>query len=277
MKSYNKISFVVLGLIILNVLMPLQSSAQSKAKIENVDFFPDGSTLIITYDIVKYKRGETFKVWVNVYTENGNKIIPNELMGDIGPNIIGGPDKRIIWDMEADKAYLDEDIAVVVLAESELYIASNKKVENPAPVEQKQKREKQGISVGGAIGLDLVLPGLGRRIATKKGVGYLWGIAGYGCIAGSYFMNNSAYNTYEDYKKALTANERDDLFKKAKNQDLYSKVLIGGAAIIWITDLIVTGIKAGKIRKSSNYQRLSFYSTFDSHTQQPLMGIQFRF
>lgn len=277
MKKFSKIICFVFGMIALVIIIPDQLLSQSKAKIEHVDFFPDGNTLIITYDIVKYKAGETFKVWLNVYSEKGNKIIPDALKGDVGSNIPGGPNKRILWDMEADNAFLDEDIAVVVLAESEMYSAKGKSTTGEQPVGQKQFSQKKGISVGGAIGLSLALPGLGRRIATKKGAGFLWGIGGYACVGGAYLMNNSAYNSYEDYKKASTAQERDDLYKKAKNQDIYSKVLVGAAVTIWVVDLIVTGVKVSKMRRSYQDQRMSFYATYDPYIQQPLMGVRVRF
>jgi len=272
MKSLKIIILWAIGMVVLNLIFPFHLVAQSKARIENVDFFPYGSTLVITYDIVKFKSNETFKIWVNVYTESGDKIIPNALTGDVGSNIIGGQYKRITWDMAADQAFLDEDLAVVVLAESELF-----KTEKQKTVKEKQTVKKDGISVGGALGLSLVLPGLGRRVINGKGAAWLLGVVGYGCIGGAYYLNNNAYNAYEDYKLATTTNERDDLYKKAKNYDLYSKVLIGSAATIWIVDLIVTGVKAGKARKSYNDQRMSFIANYDPVTQQPLIGLKYRF
>lgn len=283
MKRLKYIILGCIGMIVLNFFIPSQLFAQSKARIENVDFFPDGSTLIITYDIVKSKSNETFKIWVDVYTEAGMVITPKAITGDAGSNIAGGENKRIIWDMEADQVYLDEDIAIVVLAESELFVPESKTVVQKEPVVEdqpkpiKQKGEKSGISVGGALGLSLVLPGLGRRVASGKGVAYLWGVAGYGCLAGAYFMNNSAYNNYEEYKNATTTSERDDLYNKAKNQDLYSKLFLGGAAAIWVVDLIVTGVKAGKLRNSNQDQRLSFIANYDQNFQQPVFGFRYRF
>lgn len=271
MKSLKQIINWIVGVIILGLIIPFNLNGQSKARVENVDFFPDGSTVIITYDILKAKANETFKVWINVYTESGKKIIPNALTGDVGNNVIGGPYKRIIWDMKADQAFLDEEIGIVILAESES-VKSEKQADQAVP-----SGKKPGISVGGALGLSLVLPGLGRRVAAGKGAAYLWGVAGYGCLGGAYFLNNAAYNNYENYKLATTPDERDDLYKKAKNQDLYSKVLIGAAAVIWITDLIVTGVKTSKIRKSSSSQKFSLTGSYDPHTQQPLVGLKYRF
>ena len=277
MKGLKIIVSLIAGMIILNIIIPLNLSAQSKARIEHVDFFPDGSTLIITYDIVKYKSNETFRIWVDVYTESGNKIAAKALTGDVGENVTGGENKRIIWDMEADQAYLDEDIAVVVLAESETIKAGKIPEKEPKPVKEKQAVKKKGISVGGALGLSLILPGLGRRVATGKGAAWLWGVAGYGCLGGAFYMNNSAYNKYEEYKDATTTSDRDDLYKKARNYDLYSKVLIGAAAAIWVVDLIVTGVKAGKVRKSGYEQRFSFNAGYDPYIQQPLIGLRYRF
>lgn len=271
MISLKQNSSWILGVIILGLILPYNLNAQSRACVENVDFFPDGSSVIITYDILKAKANETFKVWINVYTESGKKIIPNALTGDVGSNVIGGPYKRIIWDMKADQAFLEEEIAIVVLAESE-----SMKNEKQA-VQTTSAGEKKGISVGGALGLSLVMPGLGRRIATGKGAAYLWGIAGYACLGGAYLLNNSAYNNYEDYKLATTSDERDDLYNKAKNQDIYSKVLIGAAAVIWVTDLIITGVKTSKIRKSPSTKKLSLTGSYDPHTQQPLIGLKYRF
>ncbi len=277
MKSLKIIILLIAGMIILNIIIPFNLNAQSKARVENVDFFPDGSTLIITYDIVKFKSNETFKIWVDVYKESGEKIIPRALTGDVGDNIPGGEYKRIIWDMEADQAFLDEDIAVVVLAESETIKTGKKPEKEAKPPKEKQTVKKEGISVGAALGLSLVLPGLGRRVATGEGVAYLWGVAGYGLIGGALLMNNSAYNAYEDYQKATSTTERDDLYKKAKNYDVYSKVMIGGAAVIWVVDLILTGVKASKVRKSGADQRFSLNAGYDPYIQQPLVGVKYRF
>ncbi len=269
MKSFKIIILCIVGMIILNVIIPIHLNAQSKARIENVDFFPDGSKLIITYDIVKFKSNETFKIWINVYTESGQKLIPNALTGDVGSNITGGSYKRIIWDMEADQAFLDEDIAITVMAESELSKKQN--------TVEKQAVKKEGISVGGAMGLSLVLPGLGRRVINGSGAAWLLGVVGYGCIGGAYYMNNSAYNALEDYNRATSTSERDDYFQKAENYNLYSKILIGSAATVWIVDLIVTGVKAGKKRNSYHSQKMSFISSYDPVAKQPLVGFRYRF
>lgn len=271
MKSLKIIKLWTVGMIILCLIAPFHLNAQSKARIENVDFFPNGSTIFVTYDIVKAKSNETFKIWIDVYTESGQKIVPKALSGDVGENVQGGPYKRISWDMNADQVFLNEGVSINVLAESNLYKYEKK-------IGQESRTEKkEGISVGAALGLSLVLPGLGRRVATRKGAAYLWGVAGYGCLAGAYFMNNSAYNNYEDYKTANTTSERDDLYKKAKNYDLYSKVLLGAAATIWVVDLIVTGVKAGKVRKSYADQKFSFNAGYDPRMQTTMLAVKYRF
>ena len=93
-------------------------NAQSKANIENIDFTVEGVNLVITYDIVKYKSDEVFNIWVKIVTASGKEIIPNTMTGDVGSGVIGGSGKRIMWDMETDNAYIDEEISVQVLARS---------------------------------------------------------------------------------------------------------------------------------------------------------------
>ena len=181
MKSLKVPILVIVGMIIFGIIAPFDLSAQTKAKIDNVDFSQDGTSLIITYDIIKSKPNETFQIWIHVYTKSGKKIIPNDLTGDVGSNVVGGAYKKIIWDMEADQVFLDEEISVDVYAQSER-----------KNIEKQPVKKKEGISVGAAMGLSLALPGLGRRVVTGSGAAWLLGVAGYGCIGGAYYMNNSA-------------------------------------------------------------------------------------
>jgi len=109
-----------------------------------------------------------------------------------------------------------------------------------------------------------------------RGAPWLLGIAGYGCIIGSVVLNRSAYNAYEDYKLADNAEDRDDYFSKAESNDKISRILIYSAAAIWVTDLIWTGIQAGKARKSSETKvSLNYY--YDRVLNKPLLGLSYRF
>jgi hypothetical protein len=251
-----------------------QVLGQSTAKIENIKFDAEGAKLAISYDIVKYKPGETFEIWVKIITASGKTIIPNSVIGDVNKGVSGGPGKRIVWDVEADNVTLNEEFSVEVYGKADGKSASPvvKETEKEKPV----KPAGSGISVGGALALSAVLPGLGNRAVKGSGAQWLLGVAGYGCIAGSIVLNRSAYNAYEDYKLSDDPGERDDYFSKAEQNNKTSKILIGGAALIWVGDLVWTGIQAGNARKNTN-PKVSFNYFYDSNLNEPLFGLSYRF
>ncbi|MCB0804607.1 MAG: hypothetical protein KDC05_02355 [Bacteroidales bacterium] len=267
-KIKNRV--ILLLTVFLTGVLVLNSLAQSKATIENIDFYAEGSKLVITYDIVNAKDGETFETWAKITTESGKEIIPTTTYGDIGKGVTGGPNKRIEWDLQSDNISIDEAFSVEVYARSDL---KDKKKED----EPKIKTQAKGISPVGAMALSAILPGLGRTVAKGGGGQWVLGLVGYGFVAGSVIMNNGASNAYEDYLVAETLEDRDDLFEEAENKDLYSKVFIGGAAAIWIFDIIYTGAVADKERRSKNQKGLSLNYQFDPQSGAPLLGLRFTF
>jgi len=257
------------GLLLLSMVSVL---AQSNARIENIDFTAEFSKLVITYDIVKVKSGETFEIWFKVLTVSGKELIPSSAIGDVGKGVSGGPNKRIVWDVEADNVVLDEEFSVEIFARSQGF-----QDESIPEKEQEKEAKPSGISVGGAIALSALLPGLGNRIVKGSGAQWLLGVVGYGCIAGSIVLNSSAYNAYEDYKVAQTVDERDDFYKKAENNNRLSSVLFGAAVVIWVGDLIWTGLQASSARKKSKQSNFSLNYSVDPYTQKPLLGISYHF
>ena len=112
MKNRNTLIVGLLGSIF-TIFILNSTNAQSKAKIENIDFYAEGANLVITYDIVKAEPNETFNIWVKITTVSGKEIIPNSVTGDVGNGVTGGPNKRILWDMQSDNAQLNEEIEVI--------------------------------------------------------------------------------------------------------------------------------------------------------------------
>jgi hypothetical protein len=273
MKIYNIIFLLITGAFTA-LFFANQIQAQSAAKIENIKFDAEGSKLAITYDIAKFKEGETFEIWVKIVTASGKTLVPVTMYGDVNKGVSGGTGKRIVWDVEADNAALDEEFSVEVYGRVDS--KSSTQVANETEKEKPEKVKGEGISVGKALAMSAILPGLGNRAVKGSGAQWLIGVAGYGCILGSIVLNNSAYNAYEDYKLADNAEDRDDYFNKAENNDKISRILIYGAAAIWVTDLIWTGIQAGKAGKSPDTKvSLNYY--FDPVLKKPLLGFSYRF
>jgi hypothetical protein len=256
---------IILALLILLLMFSQQLFSQSNATIENIDFYAEENSLVIKYDIVKALNSELFEIWVKVITESGKTIVPKSTNGDIGAGVAAGPNKRIVWDLSADNITIDEAFTVEVFARSDY----------KEPKVVKPKRE--GISVGGAVLLSAILPGLGKTVAKGGGTQWMWGVIGYGCVAGSVVMNNKAFDTYEEYKIADHPDDRDDHFSKAEEYDLYSKIFIGTAATIWIIDLISTASQVSKINKRKNKSSYSIHYTVDPISRRPLLGVTLRF
>ena len=272
MRNYKLFFLISFGIYFLQIFTsPIL--AQSAAKIENIKFDAEGSKLVITYDIMKSKEGETFEIWVKIKTANGKEIIPNTIYGDVKKGVAGGPNKRVVWDVEADNIDLSEEFSVEVYGRSDSKSPSSV----GEPLKEKQVKAKgEGIGVGKALLFSAVLPGLGNRAIKGSGAQWLIGVGGYGCIIGSIVLSRSAYNAYEEYKLADNSNDRDDYFSKAENNNRVSKILIGSAGAIWIADLLWTGLQAGKARKSSK-SAVSINYYYDPYLNKPMFRLGFMF
>jgi hypothetical protein len=264
MKKINN-RHIAFTFLLLNVIFSINAFTQSKATIENIDFYPEGNALVIKYDLVQATDSELFEIWIKVITESGKTIIPKSTTGDIGSSVSGGPNKRVVWDLKSDNITIDEAFSVEVFARSNY--------EEPKVV----KPRKEGISVGTAVLLSAALPGLGKTVAKGGGGQWMWGVIGYGCVVGSVIMNNKAFDAYENYKMATTYDERDDYFSQAEENELYSKIFIGTAATIWILDLISTATQVSKLRNSKNKAGYSFNYAVDPFSGKPLLGVTLRF
>jgi hypothetical protein len=101
------------------LFLSFAAQSQSNAKVENINFYAEGSNLVITYDIVKAKPEETFDIWFKIVTASEKEINPMTFSGDAESGVTGGSGKKITWDVEADKVVLDEEFSVEVFARSQ--------------------------------------------------------------------------------------------------------------------------------------------------------------
>ncbi|MCF8364947.1 MAG: hypothetical protein K9H16_04150 [Bacteroidales bacterium] len=237
--------------------------AQTKARVENVDFFLEGDNLIITYDIVKASTGETFDVSVNISTQKGTPIKAYALSGDYGKGVYGGNFKRIAWDLAKDNVVIDDEIFVeVFLAESNPFLSP---------------KSNGKVSVGGAMLRSLVFPGWGNNYAKGGGAYWLIGVAAYGSAGAAVYFNNQAYNKYEDYKISLDAAERDQLYQDASDsQDMQKNMMIVAGAI-WITDIIWSGLQAGNVNKKARKSNVSVGYYYDPAARTPMFSVSYQF
>jgi hypothetical protein len=258
----------------LNLLFAPALTAQTKARIDNVDFTADADKISINYDIIDSQADETFYIWIQVQSASGKLINAKSTSGDIGKGVKGGFGKKIEWNYKLDKLDIEDEISIEVFATSEI---PGKKTEEPAPVKPQEKTYTgRKISVGEAMLFSALLPGLGKVYVKGHGANWMWGVVGYGFIAGSVLMNHAAYDNLEAYRASYDPDERDDLYSKAQGQAVISYVFAGGAITIWVIDFISTGVKAGKAKRA-NQSRVQFNGGFDPKFGTATIGLAYRF
>jgi len=249
-------------------------NAQTKARIDNVDFSADADKITITYDITGSQAGETFYVWVQVQTTSGKLVNVKSTSGDIGKGVPGGPGKQIEWNYKNDQLEAGEEISVEVFATAEI---PGKKVEEPAvKTPPATISGTRNISVGKALILSAILPGTGKTYIKGHGANWLLGVLSYGLVTGSVLLNHAAYNNLEDYRASIDPDAREDMYSTAQVQAAMSYVCAGGAITIWVVDFITTGVKAGKAKRAAQ-SRVDFNLNYDPNAKTPMLGITYKF
>jgi hypothetical protein len=245
---------------------------KSDASIANTDFDLEGSQLIITYDIENYARNEVFYITAEIFYENGEKIPAKSLSGDIKGNIKGGKNKTIIWDLEKDRIELQGAIYIEITASPEL-IAEERK-------EEKAEKPKKTVGLTGPLVQSVVLPGLGNTRITGKPY-WIIGIVGYGSLASSYWFNQRAASSYDNY-----LNETDDFnlrFDYYNNADTEKQISVAcgiAAGVIWAADLtllILNHRKYNKKLSATSGPQTSLGLNFNPYTNSNMLTIRILF
>lgn len=172
------------------------------------------NTLIISYS---FPRGckTAYKVWIDIKDSKGNQIEAFSLSGDVGPNIDPGPNKRIVWNMDNDNVFLNDSISVRILAE-----------------QMPKHFSKLNLLASSAL-----LPGLGQSKISGRAY-WLVGIVSYGSLAGSYWFNRKAIDSYELYINSEVREDNDSYFSKTIFQNNTSKVLAYSSLALWTANIV---------------------------------------
>lgn len=248
MKGNSLIFIILLFFILPDALYSQTRITVTKPRLEVSD-----DNLIIQYDIINTNSSDFFVVWIEVTDAAGNKVKALTVTGDVGENIKGGKNKKIIWNLGNDSIIIDEDIFVEVKAEKIVIHADQTEVETLEETETVEKNQvvedtktvkvdeslgMKEISKGNMLLSSMVLPGWGQSKAEKGKPYWIIGAAGYACLAGSVIMNINAKSVYENYKSEMDLDDSDDLFEKASKRKNVSKYLAYSAIGIWAADII---------------------------------------
>jgi hypothetical protein len=150
--------------------------------------------------------------------------------------------------------------------------------------EKKEKnRPEKSVKTGSELLLSTVCPGWGLTRLSGGKPYWLLGVAGYGCIASSYYLNKLSYSNYDKYTKSSDITKTDEMdayYNTGKKQYTASNVLALSAITIWVADLGITWIKASKMKRSAAGAKsgsFSFGSSYDYSADTPLISIYYTF
>ena len=227
-------------------------------------------TLLIEYDILNSKSSDEFIITLELTDSAGNILVPADVKGDLGQNISGGENKKIICSIENLLLYADIDIYVEIKAER---ISKKSKDITSSYISRRYK-------TAGLLVRSSLLPGWGLSKMKNGKSFYIMGILGYGCIAGSIYLNNKSYDNYNSYlyivNSGLMTDEGLDFYDKAELQDKLSKSLAYSAISIWAINMLWTALKIGPYKRESNKLSSYNYSFYISSNQHLESTIGFR-
>ena len=263
--------------VLLFLINPSLLLSQSVVTIPNPRLELDENKIIISYDILNSEPTDLFLIWIEVTDADGNNIKAVTLSGDLGEEIKGGVNKKITWDLEQDKIVLDEEIFIEVKAEKKTPPVVEQKT---IPVETTPATEVKTLSKGNMFFSSLVLPGLGQSRIHRGKPYWLLGLASYGCLGGSFYLNKVGASTYNDYKSSVDINEGNELFDKAVKQDKISEYLVYTAAGIWTINLIWILASPGDIYDSSTQLKQKNFNiepSYDPYLKSTGLTLTYRF
>ncbi len=275
-------------------------SAQTEVRVSDPRIELRENIIHISYDLLNSTPSDNFSIGVYVSDNEGSKIYANSLTGDIGKLVSGGKDKHIQWDLEADQIFMDEKIYFEIFA---MTVSPPERgfTQNSEPAEtgsigdnfdygNSAENSSNTTSYGnyvksyssfGIVIQSLVIPGLGLSRMTGN-PHWLRGLAGYGCLAGSYYLNRQSLITFEGIERYSDFDDKYEQLQKSITQDNISEVLAFTAIGIWLADLIwnVAGITSFNKRSFTGENRgrgIAIRPGIDPLTYAPVVGIKFSF
>ena len=218
-------------------------SQETKALIENVDFFVINEKIMITYDLVQASSQETFNLSIECVTENNEIIIPATVEGDVGENVKYGKGKKIYWDVFNDVEEITGEIwfRISIVSATRIYGGP------------------------GYAAYSLLVPGMGDYYvasqANMKIKPYYRTIAAYGLVGYGLYERINSNNKYDEYKSSTNTAEFDELYEKANNANHRSHIALGLGIAVWTYDVVWVLVKGTKNNKENKYK---FQGNLDS-------------
>jgi len=229
-------------------------TGQTSAQITDVDFYLVNNSIVVNYSITGAFVNELYEIDLHFVTETGQTIIPVSVRGDTGPNISGGSNKTIYWDIDNDRLEISGVLKALVTIVSSRVINSEPYTGSP------QIRGEKPLGGPGYAFLSFVVPTLGGYFVEKNKARAIITTATE-LTLGIHLSNLSGkIKQYEtDLDNASSQTERNEINDKltTAEDNYYMSIVTFG--LIWVADIIWVAIKGsqnlkqGKTKRGQNY------------------------
>lgn len=277
MKCKERVRIHTIWTIFLLLIIPYSVYSQSQIRITRPQLELLDNELIIGYDILNSQPMDVFKVWIEVTDASGNIILANALSGDIGNEIKGGTNKRIFWNFKKDDIFLKSEIFVEVIVEKRKpEVIETEGITTESEISYSTK----SISKTNMLLSSVVFPGWGLSKIKKNKTYMILGVAGYGCLAGSVYLNRTAINSYDEYKTSLDVNESNTLYDKSVSQNNTSKILGYSAAGIWVINIIwtlVSPVTPLELSDNHRFNNINIQPGYSQHLNCTTVSLYYKF
>lgn len=212
---------------------------KTNPSLSDIDFNYNGEAIQINYSIINGSPESLYKIDVKAFTLDNSTILPKSISGDV--TNVGNGTHSILWNQKKDNYTFDQQMQFELsLSLAGKYTLSNK-------------------IRGNHLIKSLVFPGLGDYRLRNGKFYFVYGLAAYASIYGSYHFNKMANDNYDLYSNSLDYNQSQDYFNKAKQQQLFSRLLSLSAVAVWSVDLGLIYKKHKDIKNNINKENSEYY------------------
>ena len=206
------------------ILLIVPFATLSAQQVNNVKLTVEGDKIVVTYDIDDYSTRYLYDI--SITFQSTTKITPFALSGDVGKDLTGGKNKKIVWDIYQDIDGLSGNLRADIT------------------VKEGTKLKHMG---GPANAIkSLILPGLGDYWVYKnKWHPILMHAAAIGCISGFFISDADSKDNYSLYLKSQSQGEMDKYYSDYKGNIQARNFFLVMAGAIYVYDIsfvIVNGV-----------------------------------
>ncbi|MFW5657322.1 MAG: hypothetical protein ACOC0C_06860 [Bacteroidota bacterium] len=222
---------ILISLILLTSIVSVEAQ-----RVENVRVTAEDGKVVVLYDLNKYS--ERYLYDVEIYFQSTTKITPFALSGDVGEQVLGGNERKIVWDLYQDIDGLSGNLKAII------------------NVTDKERIKHLGGQSNAF--LSVLVPVAGNYFVQKNKLRpimtHILVFGGTAATLAYYGMSNDAYHEY------LHAREQDELnasFSDAQSKLRTANIIGSATAAIWLYDILHVAVRGSKNNKIHPYRGLN--------------------